>query len=409
MKSKCNNIVILVNDIRSSFVMNELNFYETFFTNIYIVSNEELKGQENFSRKFKFINLNIGDYKTIDSIIPNLFDVLKSLFIEIIDSKTNIHYLLKLKYLTSYYLRALYLSNKLGKIIGLYKFDIEKTVFISYWFDQTALILSLLVKKKIINEYYSRAHGIDVFEFRAKRTKRLPFRNMQLKYIKFAFSVSDKGKFYIEKRYPKFASKVKKAYLGTYDKGFGKYNPNDKFTILSCATVRDLKRIYLIPQILEEINFPIRWIHIGNDDMTPFDTTKDLYFKGKDKILNNPNVECLFLGELDNEIALRLYKTNTIHLFISLSETEGLPVSMMEAISFGVPIIGTDVGGCSEIVNNNTGFLIPKHFIQDDVINIIKKVNKDKLFARVARKRTREFWLANFEIEKNLTEFYETL
>ena len=35
---------------------------------------------------------------------------------------------------------------------------------------------------------------------------------------------------------------------------------------------------------------------------------------------------------------------------------------MMEAISFGIPVIGTNVGGVKEIINTDTGILLEKDF-----------------------------------------------
>jgi len=49
-------------------------------------------------------------------------------------------------------------------------------------------------------------------------------------------------------------------------------------------------------------------------------------------------------------------------LFINTSSSEGIPVSMMEAQSFGIPILAMDVGGVREIVGPQTGRLLQ----QDD-------------------------------------------
>ena len=43
-----------------------------------------------------------------------------------------------------------------------------------------------------------------------------------------------------------------------------------------------------------------------------------------------------------------------IDLFINTSSSEGVPVSIMEALSVGIPIIATDVGGTKEIVTKTT-------------------------------------------------------
>lgn len=45
-----------------------------------------------------------------------------------------------------------------------------------------------------------------------------------------------------------------------------------------------------------------------------------------------------------------------------LSTTEGLPIAITEAMSYGIPVITTDVGGNSEIVTPETGILLPSDF-----------------------------------------------
>lgn len=48
-------------------------------------------------------------------------------------------------------------------------------------------------------------------------------------------------------------------------------------------------------------------------------------------------------------------------LFVLLSDWEGLPISIIEAMRAGLPIIATNVGGVSELVtDNNNGFLIDR-------------------------------------------------
>lgn len=48
---------------------------------------------------------------------------------------------------------------------------------------------------------------------------------------------------------------------------------------------------------------------------------------------------------------------NTMHALILPSYTEGLPISLLEALSYGKPVIATHVGGIPEVVNESNGFL----------------------------------------------------
>ena len=45
--------------------------------------------------------------------------------------------------------------------------------------------------------------------------------------------------------------------------------------------------------------------------------------------------------------------------YVNLSTSEGIPVSIMEAMSYGIPVVATDVGGTSEaVVTGRSGLLI---------------------------------------------------
>ena len=67
----------------------------------------------------------------------------------------------------------------------------------------------------------------------------------------------------------------------------------------------------------------------------------------KDKSINNARL----LGEIKNFNTFSSY-----HIFCLISKSEGLPLSAVEALSCGLPILISNVGGCPELVNNN-GYL----------------------------------------------------
>ena len=80
-----------------------------------------------------------------------------------------------------------------------------------------------------------------------------------------------------------------------------------------------------------QVNQQIEWYHIGDGP-------------DKQKIINHtlpPNVSVNLLGNLSYEEMMDLYKNNPADLFMNLSEKEGTPVSLMESISCGIPILVT--------------------------------------------------------------------
>jgi glycosyltransferase involved in cell wall biosynthesis len=96
-----------------------------------------------------------------------------------------------------------------------------------------------------------------------------------------------------------------------------------------------------------------------------------------------------FIDELDSIIAIGF--KNDIRdflaitdLFILPSYREGLPNSLIEAGSFGIPLLATDINGCNEIIENNeTGILVKKKDAKSLKDGIEKLIVDKKLYSYI--------------------------
>lgn len=133
--------------------------------------------------------------------------------------------------------------------------------------------------------------------------------------------------------------------------------------------------------------------------------------KHKWKIDSTHNIKINFYGEIENNRLMEEYKKNCFDVFLNVSESEGIPVSIMEALSFGIPVIATDVGANQEIViDKNNGFLLHEPFKLDELVNdllLIKKMERSEYLQ--FRKNARLSWKQRYFAQDNYDDFVKSL
>ena len=285
------------------------------------------------------------------------------------------------------------------------KEKLENAVFYSYRFEYQPYV-AYLVKKhyKIEVPIVSRAHRYDLYE-NLRDNGYIPMRKILLELIDYVFPCSFDGKKYIDAIDLDYSNKVLVKYLGTIDHGIQKgERVSNLIRIVSCSTVRPVKRVDLILSAIEKIsNYKVEWTHFGDGPL--LDGLKE-----KRKTLND-NITVKFMGNIPNEKLLNYYKNSYYDIFINVSTSEGLPVSIMEAMSFGIPCIATDVGGTKEIVDHSiNGLLLREDSSSENIRNaIISIANMTEDKYALLRKNAREKWEKNFSSELNYKNFIKFL
>ena len=390
------NLLILTNNFPNApltsegWLADEIVYSYSFFNSIYILPEINSDIHIDLPKNCSVVKLKLEKHTTLNfREILNCFYIVFSDFFEY-PSKINFlkafrNNLALIKYLT---IKA----KKISKQSSIFQSPI---IVYAYWADNlltTACIMKQLYKPcKIV----SRAHGFEIFEEQTKYHV-VPFRKFQSRFSDKIFADSKKGYSHLLQKQP-LSNIFTSSYVGTIDNGMAVFNENKIFTIITCSHIRNVKRLHLMSDILEHISFPIIWnmIGIGSD----FELVKLTNSKLPKHIVIN------YIGNLTNKEVLNFYKTHHANLFISLSYSEGLPVSMMEALSFGIPIMSTDVGGCSEICNDNTGILIPKDFDAKKVADKITEFKNSKKNNLEFRNQCKDYWKINFNAETNYSHF----
>lgn len=224
-----------------------------------------------------------------------------------------------------------------------------RTLWYFFWGRDAALLIPYLKKKYGLN-IACRFHGYDLYLER--NGGYIPYQQSIIEAADLLLPCSNHGLRYLKARFPHIEKKLAVARLGTRDNGVSSSEHGAVFSIVSCSSCVPVKRLPLIVEALRALPFNVKWTHIGDG---PLLTS----LKEMSSTLDPDKVDIVFTGFLPNEDVPQYYIDNGFDVFLNVSESEGVPVSVMEALSVGLPIIATDVGGTSEIVDDSVGILLP--------------------------------------------------
>lgn len=274
------------------------------------------------------------------------------------------------------------------------------TILYTYWF--TAITTGIVRYSSKRNEIItiSRAHGIDLYE---ERTGYLPLQQLTIQLLNKLFVASKAGAEYLLNKFKSvdLSHKIGVSYLGTEVHSFiNKRSDDNVIRILSCSSTVEVKRIHLI---IESISFfkskyqiKIYWTHIGGGPLL-----ESYRVIAREKVLNFN-----FTGNILNEDVFKYYQNNPIDLFISTSASEGgCPVSIQEAMSFGVPVIATSVGGIPELVAPETGVLLDPNPSPKEIAAAVKYLVENNDISQRMRIESKKRWAKYFNADKNFNEF----
>lgn len=307
--------------------------------------------------------------------------------------------------------RVRFLLKKIVKAIQLKDFieaaleaeDIrEDILFYSYWLNSGAHAIGLMNPPKSIK--IARAHGSDLYEEKSNRSY-LPLLKFSAGALDAIFFISDFGRKYFAEKTKAESGRLILSRLGTENPfpAESAATKNERFTIITCSNLVPLKRIdmliYSLGMIITERE--IDWIHFGDGPLK-----KKLADLAQKELGERKNIHYHFMGYYRNADLLKYYSDHRPDLMINTSSTEGIPVSIMEAQSFGIPVIATDTGGVREVVTAGTGLLLPVDFKPAEL------ADKIRFFMELPEEERNKFrlnsiknWQMNFSAASNYEDF----
>lgn len=360
------------------YLENEINIASVNFDKILIIPtmvNNKMKQTRTLPSNVEILKIDVdcSTHGKIKMIFQKAIHVtVKTKWNEVIHRETGFN-LKKIVYYFYYLCRTEYVYQLICNNVDFYRMTkkYKKIILYSYWLHITASIAVRIKDRFFHNKVkcITRGHRYDLYGYAAP-CGFVPDRYYMLKQIDAVYPCSEDGAVYIRKHFPEYYEKVSVQRLGTTKHERVLCSRTPVFHLVSCSAVRKVKRldktIAVIADLLNK-GYAIKWTHLGGGP--EFDNIKKMILK----IL--PSESFCLMGQMKNQDIFKWYTANTVSCFINLSDSEGVPVAIMEAMSFGIPIVATDVGGTREIVKNQeNGYLIQKNEKIDRIVTVLTEI-----------------------------------
>lgn len=298
------------------------------------------------------------------------------------------------------------IGSKISKIISACTHKSDALYAYSYWANDMACTLTKLHTKHAFTRCISRAHRWDVY-FEANVAQYLPFRHYILEHSDGIWFISNAGEQYYSQLFPNLRHKMYMSRLGVLSAGVCPSKTDTTIRIISCSNLIPVKQVHKIIEALANIDsLPIEWIHFGDGHLRG-----DLESLSAKYLTEKTNCSYTFAGQKTNQEVLEFYAKNHVDVFINVSSSEGIPVSIMEAMSFGIPCIGTDVGGVNEIISDShNGYLLPAQTSVQEIADAITRIaTLDSQQKTHMRNNAYATWQTRYNAEKNYRDFAHML
>lgn len=301
----------------------------------------------------------------------------------------------------SFNINAVCFAGCIKRLMKRHALRPDNTLFYTFWFDHITSALALLCDKLPLN-IITRVHGVDLYDFRVTyRSAKL--RDFTMSRLIKVYCASDTARRYLIERHPSHSAKTVMSHLGSpallTDLPTPAGNGND-ITFFSCSRIAAEKRVHLNYRLIRalaisrpDMNF--RWTHIGTGDKLA-------------SLINEVTHQCpanlsvtIESDRIDNENVHQFYHDNRVDWFMLMSETEGgVPVSICEAMSHGVPVIAASSGAIPEIVDSSTGLLLSHDPDDNEFLTAINRFIGGRETAGTLRVNARERWRNSFNSQQ---------
>ena len=158
---------------------------------------------------------------------------------------------------------------------------------------------------------------------------------------------------------------------------------NDQINITIVSRLVSHKNIEKIIRAISDLNNPLIYLNIIGDG-------PELNQLQKISLESNNKDNIIFHGKLNRDDINHIFLKSDI--YIQASNYEGLPHSLLEAMSYGIPVLCTPVGECKEILGNeDRGYILDLPVSKNNIKSKISEIIGEKNIANIKGERGKDF------------------
>lgn len=252
----------------------------------------------------------------------------------------------------------------------------------AFWSNSEAFGMALAARSDSRIMLVSRSHRFDVWDDENPGGY-LPFRWCIARHSHRLLPSSQEAADHLREVLPVEPDKVVVAPLGV-DPPFepDPWRDREEILVVSCSTEASVKRLPLVAASVRRaaVGDPDRrwkWIHLGT---------------GEDQVRTEleggpTNLEFESTGWMSRDSVFAFHRDRQPNCLVNLSSSEGVPLSILEALSMRVPVVATAAGGTAEMVDDSVGALLPVEVDAETAGAAIRRVVDAGESLRVAARR----------------------
>ena len=175
---------------------------------------------------------------------------------------------------------------------------------------------------------------------------------------------------------------------------------NDQINITIVSRLVSHKNIKKIIRAISDLNDPLIYLNIIGDG-------PELNQLQKISLESNNKDNIIFHGKLNRDDINHIFLKSDI--YIQASNYEGLPHSLLEAMSYGIPVLCTPVGECKEILGNeDRGYILDLPVSINNIKTKISEIIGEKNIANNKGERGKDFITEKYNLT-NSFNLYKNL